>query len=81
MPKRKKSKSDLRKLVDRFNVSFPIGTPVILRRDSGELETVVRGSAEVLQGHSAVAWFQGISGAYSIEDNRVSAMPSHQPAA
>ena len=65
------TKAALQKIVDRFNRAFPPGTKVILRKDSGEVETVVSSAANILGGHSAVAWFEGASGAYSIEDNRV----------
>jgi hypothetical protein len=64
----------LQKAVDQFNASFPVGTRVILRTDSGPVETTVRYPAEVLQGHSAVAWFTGVSGCYDIQ-GRVSAAP------
>lgn len=64
----------LQKIVDRFNAQFPVGSKVILRKDSGEVETEVGAPAEVLQGHSAVGWFVGVSGCYSIEDNRVRAL-------
>jgi hypothetical protein len=53
--------------VDLFNLDFPVGTRVILRTDSGEVETVVRGKAVVLGRHSAVAWFKGIAGCYDIQ--------------
>jgi hypothetical protein len=61
-------------IVNKFNSAFPVGTKVVLRKDSGEVETEVRAPAEVLQGHSAVGWFVGVSGCYSIEDNRVRAL-------
>ena len=64
----------LQKLVDQFNADFPVGAKVILRKDSGEVQTEVRYPAKVLQGHSAVGWFVGVSGCYSIEDNRVRAL-------
>lgn len=64
----------LQKIVDRFNAEFPVGTPVILRKDTGEVETEVRAPAEVLGGHSAVGWFRDVSGCYSIEDGRVRAV-------
>lgn len=68
------------KIRDDFNRRFPVGTPVILRKDSGNVVTSVRAPAEILQGHSAVGWFVGVSGCYSIEDGRVSAMPATVPA-
>lgn len=65
------SKAKLAKIVEGFNRKFPVGTPVILRKDSGEIGTIVRAPGEILSGHSAVAWFAGVTGAYSIEDKRV----------
>lgn len=65
------SKSKLLAIVERFNRDFPVGTPVILRKDSGEIETTVGSPAYMLSGHSPVAMFDGVRGAYSIEDNRV----------
>ncbi len=61
----------LQEAVDEFNSNYPVGTPVILRKDSGEVLTKVKHPAYVLSGHSAVAHFEGVSGCYSIEDNRV----------
>jgi hypothetical protein len=52
----------LQKIVDKFNAQFPVGTKLILRKDSGEVETEVKAPAEVLHGHSAVGWFVGVSG-------------------
>lgn len=63
----------LQKTVNQFNLTYPVGTPVILRMDSGEVDTTVVCPARILGGHSAVASFDGVSGAYSIEDNRVRA--------
>ena len=57
----------LQKIVDGFNERFPVGTRVILRRDIGEVETVVEMPARILSYHSAVAWFEGVSGCYDIE--------------
>jgi hypothetical protein len=61
----------LLQIVDRFNRDFPVGTPVILKKDNGIVETVVESPAEVLGGHSAVGWFRGVRGCYSIEGGRV----------
>lgn len=55
------------RLVTNFNIEFPVGTKVFLRKDTETIETYVRASAEVLGGHTAVAWFKGVSGAYAIE--------------
>lgn len=68
---RKASLKTLLQIVERFNQNFPVGTPVMLKKDTGIVETVVEAPAEVLGGHSAVGWFRGVRGAYSIEDGRV----------
>ncbi|WP_437224955.1 hypothetical protein SH661x_001929 [Planctomicrobium sp. SH661] len=66
-----KSEAQLQQIVDRFNRDYPVGTKLQLRKDTGWIETTVRDPAEVMSGHSAVAWFEGVSGAYSIEDDRI----------
>lgn len=70
LPKHKSARQ-LQQIVDKFNERFPVGAKLVLRKDSGEVETEVRAPAEVMGGHSAVGWFVGVSGAYSIEDNRI----------
>ena len=72
----------LRKLhntVQKFNRQFPVGTAVMLRKGTVEIATVVRAEAEVLGGHSAVGWFEGVSGCYSIENKRVRPMSLAKP--
>lgn len=50
---------------DLFNAINPIGTEVLVKRDNGDLQTTTtRSKAEVLSGHSAVIWLDGISGCY-----------------
>ena len=62
----------LQQIVDAFNRDYPVGTDVMLRKDSGFVLTVVEAPAEILGGHSAVGWFRGVRGCYSIERDRVS---------
>lgn len=57
--------------VAAFNNRFPVGTPVILEKDSGPVETSVVAPAEIMGGHSAVAWFSGVRGCYSVSEGRV----------
>lgn len=77
--RRPPSMRQLQTIVDKFNLAFPPGTKVILRKDSGEVETTVTNRAQILSGHSAVGWFEGVSGAYSIEDGRVRAVGEAKP--
>jgi len=56
--------------VDVFNEKHPIGSPVVVIKDFGEkIMATVRHPAEVMGGHTAVVWLDGISGAYAL--NRV----------
>jgi hypothetical protein len=57
-----KKRAKLQQAVDEFNARFPVGTALILQKDAGPIETIVRAAAQVLGGHSAVAWFDGVSG-------------------
>ncbi|HQS59949.1 MAG: hypothetical protein B7Y56_03335 [Gallionellales bacterium 35-53-114] len=66
------SKSNLNKLqkqCDAFNRKFPMGTVVMLKKDGidNPIKTKVRHAAYVLSGHSAVAFFEGVSGCYLID--------------
>jgi hypothetical protein len=54
-------------LVDVFNRTFPVGTKVYLRKDSGEVPTEVNAPAQLMPGPIAVAWFDGVAGCYAIE--------------
>ncbi len=51
--------------VDQFNASCPVGTPVSVMMDDGTTkETKVKHEATILGGHTAMGWFDGISGCY-----------------
>lgn len=54
------------KLVKWFNENYPVGTECVLLKDSGQVRTKVRGEAYIVGGHTAVAFFKGISGCYAI---------------
>lgn len=63
-----KSAADLQQQVDDFNARYRIGQAVTVRKDDGEgLATVTRSQAQVLSGHSAVIWLEGISGCYLLD--------------
>lgn len=52
---------------DRFNTQYPIGTKGRITRDDGKVDdTCVKHPAQVM-GSSAVAFFEGISGAYLLK--------------
>lgn len=54
--------------VDSWNAKHPPGTPVIVHKDFGDVvETITRSVAEVLGGHTAVIWLEGISGCYDLD--------------
>ncbi|WP_157410210.1 hypothetical protein [Sphingobium xenophagum] len=56
--------------VDNWNKHYPVGQAVTVRRDNGStITTKTRSPAELLSGHSAVVWLDGISGCYLL--NRV----------
>lgn len=61
----------LQKLIDKFNAKYSIGDTVTVPTGSGLKECELLTRAEILGGHSAVAWFKGISGCYSIEGIKV----------
>lgn len=53
---------------DAWNAANPVGTRVVLRKDLGtEVNTRTRSVAEVLSGHSAVVWLEGVTGCYSLD--------------
>lgn len=54
--------------VDAFNKRNPVGTSVTVVKDLGEkFETRVKWPAEIMSGHSAVVWLEGISGCYMLD--------------
>ena len=53
---------------DKFNAATAVGAAVSVLLDGGEVrETVTTTEAQVLSGHSAVIWLQGVSGCYLLE--------------
>ena len=56
------------KVADDFNNNYPIGTPVILTKDSGEtIRTLTRTKACTLASSYVVIWLEGIPGCYSLD--------------
>lgn len=67
--------AQLRHQCEMFNSRYPVGTTVAVRTDDGEaLITTTRSKADVLSGHSAVIWVEGITGCYLLD--RVSPIKS-----
>ena len=68
--KRPPTRKELLLQVDRFNAAYPVGQRVNVQLDNGtSLATKTRSKAEILSGHSAVIWLDGIGGCYML--NRV----------
>lgn len=66
----KPTHKQLEKMVEKFNRDFPVGTKVILRKgildEAEDFPTIVTAPATIMGFHSAVAWFEGVSGCYDI---------------
>lgn len=63
-----KSLKKLQQEVDEFNANHEVGSKVKVRLDSGEIiEATIYNKATILGGHSAVGWFEEISGCYSLD--------------
>ena len=54
--------------VDEFNLRFPVGSEVMLKKDGvpEPVRTKTRSEAFVMCGHSAVVFLEGVSGCYLI---------------
>lgn len=53
---------------DAWNAGHVIGTEVVLTRDDDvQVRTRTRSDAQVLSGHSAVIWLDGVSGCYHLD--------------
>lgn len=51
--------------VDDWNARYPVGQAVNVRIDGGgTVQTKTRSPAELMSGHSAVIWLEGVSGCY-----------------
>lgn len=63
-----KRKMNPQKQCAAWNAKHQVGAPVYVKLDSGGIqETVTRSPAEVLSGHSAVIWLEGVSGCYLLD--------------
>jgi hypothetical protein len=65
---RQHQRPDLQKAVDRWNRTYAIGTPVVVKKDSLEgVRGKTTSEAYVLGGHSAVIHIDTIRGCYALE--------------
>lgn len=68
MSHRPPSAAQLQAACDKFNAVHPVGAAVSVQLDGGEVrETITTSPAQVLSGHSAVIWLQGVSGCYLLD--------------
>ncbi len=66
-PSKKKLQAD----IDKFNKACPVGTPVSVTMDDGTaVETKVWHEATILGGHTAMGWFEDITGCYLLKRAR-----------
>lgn len=66
--------------VDRWNASQPIGSPVTLRMDGGKIiETKTTTEAQLLGGHTAVVWLEGVRGCYGLDAVSPLNLPGNPP--
>lgn len=58
----------LQKQCDDWNAANAVGCNVILSKDNGsQFPTKTRSEAQILSGHSAVIWLDGVSGCYLLD--------------
>lgn len=68
MNHRTRTMKNPQKQCDEFNAKYKVGTKGYLHMDSGEKKpTHTRSEAQVLSGHSAVVWVNGVSGCYLLD--------------
>lgn len=65
----KRSMAKLQKQCDDWNKVNPVGCDVGLRKDGDDKLTLTktRSEAQILSGHTAVIWLEGISGCYMLD--------------
>lgn len=64
----RKSAAQLQAACDKFNAAHQVGAAVSVKLDGGEVrETVTTSEAQVMGGHSAIIWLDGVRGCYDLE--------------
>lgn len=65
---RRPNPKDIQNQCDAWNATNEIGAAVKVKLDSGEIrDTVTTTKAEILGGHSAVIWLEGVRGCYLLD--------------
>lgn len=65
---KQKTQDQLQKQIDNFNQKYKVSDKVKIEKDNGNIEIVtVKHEATIMGGHTAVGWFEQISGAYLLE--------------
>ena len=63
-----KNEEQLQEEVDGFNEHYSVGDDVSVQMDSGNIKAcTIQAPASILGGHSAVGWFNEISGCYALD--------------
>lgn len=67
IPKQKTQK-ELQAEISDFNSKHPVGSIVKLKLDGdkGIVDVTVKHEATIMGGHTAVGWFEGVSGCYNL---------------
>jgi hypothetical protein len=64
----KAAKKRAKQAVADWNAAHAVGIEVIVTKDRGEqVQTRTTSAAQMLSGHSAVIWLEGLSGCYALE--------------
>lgn len=68
MIRRRKTQSELLRACNSWNKRYPVGTRVLVRRDSGVIEeTKTRSGAQLAESGVAVIFLEGIAGYYLLD--------------
>lgn len=78
MPFRTKVGLEIQKDLVKLWQERPVGTEVLVMKDDGvEVRSRITAPAQLLGGHTAVIWLEGISGCYAL--SRVRSVPKPLP--
>lgn len=58
------TEASAKKFIEKFIELYPVGTRVVLQKDSEQVETVVKSEPWTVSGNVPVCRFEGVSGGY-----------------